>query len=139
MSRAYNARRVAAHRFSTHITLYMAFGQQRTHGRRGRPPKDPSARAAAQRHLMSTEDFDESSSRHTRTSPPAAPASLASGFASLKSRKIHADDQPSSSMLQSDSSQQTVEEFESLLQEMRSRYEQSVDERVQQVRAIVSM
>lgn len=42
-------------------------------------------------------------------------------------------------MLQSDSSQQTVVEFESLLQEMRSRYEQSVDERVQQVRAIESM
>lgn len=94
----------------------MAFGQQRVHGRRGRPPKDPALRA--QRASL---DDD------VAYSPPAAHA-LAGG-----KRRLELDEGalPVPPAASSDT-HASVEEFESLLHDMRARYEQSVDERVQQ-------
>ena len=97
----------------------MAFGQQRTHGRRGRPPKDPSARAAAQRASLPLEE-PSSSSMHALSPSAAGMAPLTSGHAP-KVRRLNETD-----------AQSSVEEFETLLQDMRMRYEKSIDERVQQ-------
>lgn len=97
----------------------MAFGQQRTHGRRGRPPKDPSARAAAQRASLPLEE-PSGSNMHALSPSAAGTTPLAFGHASKVRRLNETDAQPS------------VEEFETLLQDMRSRYEKSIDERVQQ-------
>ncbi|KOS12491.1 chromosome segregation protein [Malassezia pachydermatis] len=107
----------------------MAFGQK-THGRRGRPPKDPNARA--QRSSLSVEDTSNYQAGPSRTSPPAGTAGLASGFASVKMRKVHSGDVAMQSSTERSSTPNTVEDFELLLEDMRARYEQSVDERVVQ-------
>ena len=51
-------------------------------------------------------------------------------------RKVHSGDVAMQSSTERSSTPNTVEDFELLLEDMRARYEQSVDERVVQVRVL---
>lgn len=111
----------------------MAFGQQKVHGRRGRPPKDPNARVNATRASMTSDDLGEGLVGPSRPSPPAGTAALASGFAPIKMRKTHAGDAEPMSVMDPDHAQRTEEDFWQKLQDLRSQYENHNNERVLQV------
>lgn len=98
----------------------MAFGQK-VPGRRGRPPKDPQARAAQQQRTYSQDVSEAGPSRSSPafTSSSSVPAPL------------RADDELALTRAPNYSDAST---FESMLDDMRARYERGVDERVAQVR-----
>lgn len=89
----------------------MAFGQKRPGRPRGRPPKDPQARAL----------YDEEYGVGREYSAP----SKASGADTF-------DAAAADSVLDPALALQTVEDMQSVLHDMRARYEKSIDERVRQ-------
>ncbi|WFD27169.1 hypothetical protein MNAN1_002165 [Malassezia nana] len=110
----------------------MAFGQQKVHGRRGRPPKDPNARANAARVSVTSDDIIDDLAGPSRPSPTAGTAALTSGFAPVKLRKTSSGETEPIYVMDANHGYFSDEDFWQKLQDLRSQYENHNNERVLQ-------